>query len=39
MYETLEIEGDAQEELLLPSMGIYFFTRDVLIKLLDNTPD
>jgi glucose-1-phosphate adenylyltransferase len=35
-YEMLEIEGDG-EDLLLASMGIYVFNRDVLIKLLDNT--
>jgi glucose-1-phosphate adenylyltransferase len=36
LYEMLEIEGDG-EDLLLASMGIYVFNRDVLIKLLDNT--
>ncbi|HMJ92146.1 MAG TPA: glucose-1-phosphate adenylyltransferase [Candidatus Acidoferrum sp.] len=36
MYETLDIEADG-EDLLLASMGIYIFNRDVLIKLLDNT--
>jgi glucose-1-phosphate adenylyltransferase len=36
LYSTLEIEGDG-EDLLLASMGIYVFNRDVLIKLLDNT--
>ncbi len=35
-YETLGIEGDG-EDLLLASMGIYVFNREVLIKLLDNT--
>src|SRR5690349_17402579 len=35
-YEMLEIHGDG-EDLLLASMGIYVFNRDVLIKLLDNT--
>src|SRR4051812_43599943 len=36
LYSMLEIEGDG-EDLLLASMGIYVFNRDVLIKLLDNT--
>jgi glucose-1-phosphate adenylyltransferase len=36
MYDFLEIEGGA-EDLLLASMGIYIFNRDVLLKLLDNT--
>src|SRR6266498_3617610 len=36
MYGTLGIAGDG-EDLLLASMGIYVFNRDVLIKLLDNT--
>jgi glucose-1-phosphate adenylyltransferase len=36
MYEFLEIEGDG-EDLLLASMGIYVFNRDVLLKLLDNS--
>lgn len=35
MYEFLEIKGD-DEDLLLASMGIYIFNRDVLLKLLDN---
>ena len=35
MYDFLEITGDG-EDLLLASMGIYVFNRDVLIKLLDN---
>ena len=35
MYDFLEIQGDG-EDLLLASMGIYIFNRDVLIKLLDN---
>jgi glucose-1-phosphate adenylyltransferase len=36
MYDLLDIEGDG-EDLLLASMGIYVFNRDVLIKLLDNS--
>lgn len=36
MYEFLGIEGDG-EDLLLASMGIYVFNRDVLLKLLDNS--
>ncbi len=36
MYDFLEIQGGA-EDLLLASMGIYIFNRDVLLKLLDNT--
>ena len=36
LYQTLGIEGDG-EDLLLASMGIYVFNRDVMIKLLDNT--
>lgn len=36
MYDFLEIKGDG-EDLLLASMGIYIFNRDVLLKLLDNT--
>ncbi|HTD65666.1 MAG TPA: glucose-1-phosphate adenylyltransferase [Candidatus Limnocylindria bacterium] len=36
MYQFLEIQGDG-EDLLLASMGIYIFNRDVLLKLLDNT--
>jgi len=36
LYNLLEISGDG-EDLLLGSMGIYIFNRDVLIKLLDNT--
>ena len=36
MYEFLEIQGDDQD-LLLASMGIYVFNRDVLLKLLDNS--
>ena len=36
LYEKLDIKGDG-EDLLLASMGIYVFNRDVLIKLLDNT--
>lgn len=36
MYELLGIEGDG-EDLLLASMGIYVFNRDVLLKLLDNS--
>ena len=36
MYDFLEIEGGG-EDLLLASMGIYIFNRDVLLKLLDNT--
>ena len=36
MYEFLEIKGD-DEDLLLASMGIYIFNRDVLLKLLDNS--
>ncbi|MBP9902195.1 MAG: glucose-1-phosphate adenylyltransferase [Verrucomicrobia bacterium] len=36
MYDFLKIEG-AGEDLLLASMGIYIFNRDVLLKLLDNT--
>jgi glucose-1-phosphate adenylyltransferase len=36
LYESLGIEGDG-EDLLLASMGIYVFNRDVMIKLLDNT--
>ena len=35
MYDFLEIKGDG-EDLLLASMGIYIFNRDVLTKLLDN---
>ncbi|MEO7891313.1 MAG: glucose-1-phosphate adenylyltransferase [Vicinamibacterales bacterium] len=34
-YETLGIEGDGQD-LMLASMGIYLFNREVLIALLDN---
>jgi glucose-1-phosphate adenylyltransferase len=36
LYPFLEIQGDG-EDLLLASMGIYVFNRDVLIKLLDNS--
>ena len=36
MYDFLNIEGDG-EDLLLASMGIYIFNRDVLLKLLDNS--
>src|SRR5688500_4374799 len=36
LYDFLEIKGD-DEALLLASMGIYIFNRDVLIKLLDNS--
>jgi glucose-1-phosphate adenylyltransferase len=36
MYGFLEIQGD-DEDLLLASMGIYIFNRDVLLKLLDNS--
>ncbi len=36
MYPFLGIQGDG-EDLLLASMGIYIFNRDVLLKLLDNT--
>jgi glucose-1-phosphate adenylyltransferase len=36
MYDFLEIKGDG-EDLLLASMGIYIFNRDVLLKLLDNS--
>jgi glucose-1-phosphate adenylyltransferase len=36
MYNFLEIKGD-NEDLLLASMGIYIFNRDVLLKLLDNS--
>jgi glucose-1-phosphate adenylyltransferase len=36
MYDFLEIK-DGDEDLLLASMGIYVFNRDVLIKLLDNS--
>ena len=36
MYEFLQIQGD-NEDLLLASMGIYIFNRDVLLKLLDNS--
>jgi glucose-1-phosphate adenylyltransferase len=36
MYPFLEITGDDQD-LLLASMGIYVFNRDVLLKLLDNS--
>ncbi len=36
MYESLEIQ-DTNEDLLLASMGIYVFNREVLINLLDNT--
>jgi len=36
MYEFLNIQGD-NEDLLLASMGIYIFNRDVLLKLLDNS--
>jgi glucose-1-phosphate adenylyltransferase len=35
MYGFLNIQGDG-EDLLLASMGIYVFNRDVIIKLLDN---
>jgi glucose-1-phosphate adenylyltransferase len=35
MYEMLEIKGDG-EDLLLASMGIYVFNRNVLLKMLDN---
>jgi glucose-1-phosphate adenylyltransferase len=35
MYEMLEIQ-DGSEDLLLASMGIYVFNRDVIIRLLDN---
>jgi glucose-1-phosphate adenylyltransferase len=35
MYGFLNIQGDS-EDLLLASMGIYVFNRDVIIKLLDN---
>jgi glucose-1-phosphate adenylyltransferase len=37
MYSFLEITGADDEALLLASMGIYVFNRDVLIKLLDNS--
>src|SRR6185436_2261299 len=33
MYDFLEIKGD-DEDLLLASMGIYVFNRDILLKLL-----
>lgn len=36
MYDFLEIKGDS-EDLLLASMGIYIFNRDILLKLLDNS--
>jgi glucose-1-phosphate adenylyltransferase len=36
LYDLLEIKGDG-EDLLLASMGIYIFNRDVLLKLLDNS--
>src|SRR5262245_21241724 len=36
MYDFLEIKSDG-EDLLLASMGIYIFNRDVLLKLLDNS--
>jgi len=36
MYDFLNIQGDG-EDLLLASMGIYIFNRDVLLKLLDNS--
>lgn len=36
LYEMLGITG-AGEDLLLASMGIYLFNREVLIKLLENT--
>jgi glucose-1-phosphate adenylyltransferase len=36
MYDFLEIQ-DTSTDLLLASMGIYIFNRDVLIKLLDNS--
>ncbi len=36
MYDFLDIQGDG-EDLLLASMGIYIFNRDVLLKLLDNS--
>lgn len=36
LYEMLEID-DGKEDLLLASMGIYVFNREILIKLLDNT--
>lgn len=36
MYDFLNIKGDG-EDLLLASMGIYIFNRDVLLKLLDNS--
>lgn len=36
LYGFLEIQGDG-EDLLLASMGIYVFNRDVLLKLLDNS--
>jgi glucose-1-phosphate adenylyltransferase len=36
MYNFLGITGDG-EDLLLASMGIYIFNRDVLLKLLDNS--
>src|SRR5204862_2314385 len=36
MYDFLEIKGD-NEDLLLASMGIYIFNRDILLKLLDNS--
>lgn len=36
MYDFLNISGDG-EDLLLASMGIYIFNRDVLLKLLDNS--
>jgi glucose-1-phosphate adenylyltransferase len=36
LYEFLEIQGDG-EDLLLASMGIYVFNRDVLLRLLDNS--
>jgi glucose-1-phosphate adenylyltransferase len=34
LYEKFDIEGD--EEFFLASMGIYVFSREVMIKLLDN---
>jgi glucose-1-phosphate adenylyltransferase len=36
MYDFLGIKTDG-EDLLLASMGIYIFNRDVLLKLLDNS--
>jgi glucose-1-phosphate adenylyltransferase len=36
MYDFLNIRSD-NEDLLLASMGIYVFNRDVLLKMLDNS--